>query len=142
MTGHVRGSWLPRALIAFCFLFTVSGRPVGLSSPRETGRSLSRGALAPPTVPLLCRKAAGPPGRAAVAQTNALPGLTKKQTRDYMKENYAKMKRDADELVALAKSLQEDIDKGNEKIMSLQVIDKAKKIEKLAKKIRSSARGY
>jgi hypothetical protein len=65
--------------------------------------------------------------------------LTPKQQREILKANYAKMKQDADELAALAKALQEDLNKSNENMLSLDVVDKADKIEKLAKKIKNAA---
>jgi hypothetical protein len=68
--------------------------------------------------------------------------LSKKQKQDLLKDNFAKMKRDAEELADLAKSLQEDVNKSNENVLSLKVVDKAEKIEKLAKKIKGTARGY
>ena len=39
-------------------------------------------------------------------------------------------------------SLQKDLDGSNQNVLSLKVLDKAEKIEKLAKKIKNSARGY
>ena len=51
------------------------------------------------------------------------------------------MKQDADELSTLAKSLQEELDKSSENILSLQVLEKAEKIEKLAKRIKNNAKG-
>jgi len=51
------------------------------------------------------------------------------------------MKRDADELAALAKTLQEDLNKSNENVFSLRIVDRVEKIEKLAKKIRNEAKG-
>jgi hypothetical protein len=68
--------------------------------------------------------------------------LSQKQKKDLLKDNFTKMKRDADELADLAKSLQEDLNKSNENVFSLGVVDKADKIEKLAKKIKGTARGY
>jgi len=68
--------------------------------------------------------------------------LSQKQKKDLLKDNFEKMKRDADELADLAKSLQEDLNKSNENVFSLGVVDKADKIEKLAKKIKGTARGY
>jgi len=52
------------------------------------------------------------------------------------------MKRDAGELADLAKALQEELNKSNENILSLDIVDKADKIEKLAKRIKGTARGY
>ena len=74
--------------------------------------------------------------------TEAAPPLSKKQKKDLLKDNFEKMKRDADQLAELAKSLQEDLDKSNENVLSLRVVDRAEKIEKLAKRIKGMARGY
>lgn len=69
-----------------------------------------------------------------------LADLTPKQKRDLMKYRFERMKEHADELAELAKSLQEDLDKSNVNVLSLQVVEKAEKIEKLAKKIREEAK--
>lgn len=58
-----------------------------------------------------------------------------------MKANFEKMKHDATELQNLAKSLQEQIDKSNEHILSLDIVAKAERIEKLARRIKETARG-
>lgn len=68
--------------------------------------------------------------------------LSRKQKKDLLKYNFEKMKRDADDLAALAKSLQKDLEKSSENVLSLQVVEKAEKIEKLAKRIKGAARGY
>jgi N-acetylglucosamine kinase-like BadF-type ATPase len=52
------------------------------------------------------------------------------------------MKHDAGELTDLAKALQQELNKSNENILSLDIVEKAAKIEKLAKRIKESARGY
>ncbi len=83
-----------------------------------------------------------PADQPSARQNEPLPGLKDKQKRDLMKANYEKMKRDAEELASLAKSLRDDIDKSNENVLSLHIVDKAEKIEKLAKRIKSVARGY
>ena len=67
--------------------------------------------------------------------------MTSKQRKEFMKANFEKMQRDAEELAALAKALQEELDKSSENVLSLQIVDKAEKIEKLAKRIKSTARG-
>jgi len=69
------------------------------------------------------------------------PPLTKKQKQQLLKSNFEKMKRDADELYELAKSLQEDLDKSNQNVLSLKVVGRAEKIEKLARKIKTAAKG-
>ena len=68
--------------------------------------------------------------------------LSEKQKRNLLKANFEKMKHDAGELADLAKALQEELNKSNENILSLDIVDKADKIEKLAKKIKGTARGF
>lgn len=77
-----------------------------------------------------------------VLQEEPKDELSHRQKKDLLKHNLAKMKEDADELSALAKSLQEELDKTTENVLSLQIVDKADKIEKLAKRIKNNARGY
>jgi hypothetical protein len=74
-------------------------------------------------------------------ESSQLP-LSEKQKNDLLKANFEKMKRDAGELADLAKALQEELNKSNENILSLNIVDKADKIEKLAKKIKVNARGF
>jgi hypothetical protein len=69
------------------------------------------------------------------------PPLTKKQKQQLLKSNFERMRRDADELAELAKSLQQDLDKTNENVLSLKIVERAEKIEKLARKIKTAARG-
>jgi hypothetical protein len=67
------------------------------------------------------------------------PALTPKQQRELLKSRYEKLKQEATQLADLAKSLQQDLDKANSDVLSLGVVDKADKIEKLAKRIKSEA---
>ena len=76
-----------------------------------------------------------------VPEIEQAPPLKAKQKQELLKSNFEKVKRDADDLVELAKSLQEDLGKANENVLSLKVVEKAEKIEKLAKKIKTTARG-
>jgi hypothetical protein len=82
------------------------------------------------------------PGSVAPENPNFPPDMVKKQKKELLKQNFEKMKSDADELVELSKALQADLDKSNENVLSLKVVDRAEKIEKLAKKIKEIARGY
>ncbi len=77
----------------------------------------------------------------ATPEIDQAPPLTGKKKQDLLKSNFEKVKRDAADLVALAKSLQEDLDKSNENVLSLKVVEKAEKIEKLARKIKITAKG-
>jgi len=112
--------------------------------------------LDPPSI-ISASALAWPPGaappaadqKAAQMQVPTLPNeepqrmpLSEKQRRDLMKANFEKMKHDAKELNDLAKALQDELAKSNENILSLDVVDKADKIEKLARKIKGTARGF
>lgn len=70
------------------------------------------------------------------------PQITAKQRRELQKSNFEKTKHDADDLAALAKALQEELNKSNQNILSLQIVEKAEKIEKLARKIKDEAKGF
>ena len=75
------------------------------------------------------------------ADTEPMTRLKPKQKQAILKSNFEKMKRDVEDLNVLAKSLQVEIDKSNENVLSLKVVEKAEKIEKLARKIKEVAKG-
>jgi len=83
-----------------------------------------------------------PPQEIGVEEPRPTPRMIRQQKKELLKFNFEKMKRDADEVASLAKSLQEALDKSSQDILSLQVVSKAEKIEKLAKRIKETARGY
>lgn len=70
------------------------------------------------------------------------PSLSRKQKSAIVKSNFQKTKKDVAALCKLAQSLQEEIDKSNPNVLSLEVVNKADKIQKLAKKIRNEAKEY
>ena len=59
-----------------------------------------------------------------------------------MHANFVKAKNDAAEMASLAKELREDLNKPNAHILSSEVVDRAEKIGKLAKRIRDETRAY
>ena len=75
-------------------------------------------------------------------ETAPQPGLSPKQKQELLKSGFEQMKKDSDQLLELARSLQKDVDKSNQNVLSVKVVDKAERIEKLAKKIKNMARGY
>lgn len=77
-----------------------------------------------------------------VQETEQSRQLVRKQRKELLRQNFEKTKRDAEELASLAKALQDDLAKSNENVLSLTVVDKAEKIEKLAKRIKNTARGF
>ena len=90
----------------------------------------------------IAQLASDPGAQANMNDSAQSPPLTEKQRRNLMKANFEKMKRDAGELADLAKALHDELNKSNENILSLDIVDKADKIEKLARKIKTTARGY
>jgi len=84
---------------------------------------------------------AGSP-RVRLKVTGDLPPELAKQRQTLMQENLDKSKTDAAELAALAKELRAELEKPNASILSPEVINRADKIEKLAKKIRDETKGY
>jgi len=74
---------------------------------------------------------------------NVLPEpLSDKQKQSIMRANFEKSKSDAAELAALAKGLREELDKPNVSVLSPEIINRAEKIEKLAKRIRDETKGF
>jgi hypothetical protein len=67
--------------------------------------------------------------------------LTAMQKQSLMRANFEKSKSDATELAALAKGLREVLEKPNASVLSPEVINRADKIEKLARKIREETKG-
>jgi len=137
MFSCFRKSLLPRVLVLLLFVLGMC-----LGAPLQTAPGVLD-AISPPAVdapqvptPLRAQMPLPPHEEEPGAQ------ITRKQKRDLLKQNFEKMKRDAEELAALAKALQEELDKSNENLLSWQVVNKAEKIEKLAKRIKSTARGF
>jgi hypothetical protein len=120
----------PSAL-AICFILvgTAAGLALGQASHAHT--------TLPPVI-----------AAASISQEPADPELgpafplavTAKQRQAILKSNFEKIKKDAGELAAMAKSLQEEVDKSNENVLSLKIVEKAEKIENLAKKIKNTAK--
>lgn len=76
-------------------------------------------------------------GKAATPQGS----MPERQRRLLLKDHLENMRRDAGELANLTKALQEELNKANENVLALDVVAKADKIQKLAKKLKASARG-
>ncbi len=90
-----------------------------------------------------CPAAQQPAARSADKATapNDSPPTIPRTKPDASSESLKQMQQDADELAALAQSLQDDLAKSNQNVFSLKVVEKAEKIEKLARKIKNQARG-
>ena len=68
--------------------------------------------------------------------------LSPQQRRLIMRARFETSKNDAAELATLAKELREVLDKPNTSALSLEVINRSEKIQKLARKIRDETVGY
>jgi hypothetical protein len=73
--------------------------------------------------------------------TPHFPTPTRKQKKALMDRNFEKLKEHAKALAELSKSLQEDVEKSNENVLSLEIVKKAEQAEKLAKQIKDEAKG-
>jgi hypothetical protein len=70
------------------------------------------------------------------------PKRSQKRKKALLDYNFKKLKQHAQDLADLAKSLQAEVDKSNENVLSLTIVKKAEQAEKLARKIKNEAKGY
>jgi hypothetical protein len=82
------------------------------------------------------------PDDSSNTRTEIPEAMSAKQRQSIMRANFEKSKSDAAELAALAKGLREILDKPNINVLSPDVINRADKIERLAKKIRDETKGF
>ena len=66
----------------------------------------------------------------------------RKQQQTLLKSYLDNMRKDAAELAKLANSIQEDLEKTTENELPLRVVTKAEQVEKLAKRIKNTAKGF
>jgi|SRR5579872_26260 len=85
-----------------------------------------------------------PPPRTPSPSDDSDPKLPdgRSQKNAIAKEDYQHSLDDAKELVKLAESLQEELEKNDQYVVSVTTLRKTEDIEKLAKKIRSRLRRY
>ncbi|HWR34393.1 MAG TPA: hypothetical protein VN622_00815 [Clostridia bacterium] len=67
--------------------------------------------------------------------------LEKKLAKARKEQRFKQLKVDADKLLKLATELKQYVDKANDSILSLEVIQKADEIEKLSKSVKNKMRG-
>ena len=80
-----------------------------------------------------------PPAAAVKNEAALTPSNPKGEPKN---SNLEKTKTDAAELSALADQLRDELKKMNANVLSLEIIEKTQKVEKLAKKIKGEANGY
>ena len=139
LRAHLPNYRWERLIAGILTVLVCAGAWAARPAPRQGVSATAPGFAASPQRP------PSPPPRTeeptAKSPLDPLATLTPKQKRDLMKFRFEKMKQHADELAELAESLQQDLDKSNENVLSLKVVEKAEKIEKLAKKIKETAKG-
>lgn len=69
------------------------------------------------------------------------PSIEKKMAKARMQDRYKDLKRDSQKLLELATELKQYVDKSDENVLSMEVINKCDQIEKLAKSVRSKMKG-
>lgn len=106
------------------------------------------GVVVPATVALLLGEAAGlagqgPPSRPPFPSEPAGEvGSPKPDARSLLKLNQLEIKKDVERLVQLAEELKKEVGKTDSaEVLSLALVRKAEEVEKLAKHIKSLARG-
>jgi hypothetical protein len=70
------------------------------------------------------------------------PKTSQKRNKAILDYNFKKLKEHAQDLAELAKSLQAEIEKSNENVLSLEIVKKADEAEKMARKIKNEAKGF
>jgi thioesterase domain-containing protein len=139
MAHFISRSTLNWTLVLLSLLVTLAGP--WLDAPRGVSATALASPLQARTSPAGSTSSEAVQGLQPNLESPQIP-LSDKQRREMLKANFDRMKRDAKELADLAKNLQDQLDKSNENVLSLGIVDKADKIEKLARKIKSTARGF
>lgn len=133
--GSLGSSRILAGIVALFALTTVGQWGVTLPAPEPAAASSAAGGALAATVSVALQI---PPPR---VETPSPAKITRKQRQDILKSKFEKMKEDAEQLSSLANSLQDELNKSSENILSLQIVEKAEKIEKLAKRIKNAAKG-
>ena len=112
-----------------------------------TSRRFFLGVVVPTAIALWLPEAAALAGQTAPRprlprQSEEESRTPKSDSRPLLKLNQREIKKDVERLVQLAEELKEEVDKTDSaEVLSLPLIRKAEEIEKLAKHIKSLARG-
>ncbi len=134
-----RGRWVRQA-VGWLVVIMLAGTRAALAGQAK-GNPISRAAAAEVGQPEPGR--AGEPAMKspdAAAVDIGMLSPEARQQRELRKLRLQKMKEDARKLAQMARSLQEEIAQSNPNILSVGVIEKARKIQKLAGRIRDEAR--
>ena len=88
------------------------------------------------------------PGRVPINDPDVFPptdparGMPHKQKQEFLKSKLENMRKDAAEMAKLTNSIQEDLERTTENELPLRVVNQAEQVEKLAKRIKNTAKGF
>src|SRR5262249_19610145 len=82
-----------------------------------------------------------PPVDMSISADSMPPPMQRRLQQELVRERQLALKRDTDQLLDMATELKQNVDGTSPAILSLDVIRKAEKIEKLAKSIREKMKG-
>ena len=74
--------------------------------------------------------------------TDPASTMPRKRKQELLKHKLDNMRKDAAEMTKLASAIQEDLEKTTENELPLRVVAKAEQLEKLAKRIKNTAKGF
>lgn len=92
-------------------------------------------------VPPTCGQTRRQPGQEPTQQDEDRVRMEKDMAKKANKKRQADLKRDTDKLLELATELKQYVDKSNENVLSMEVIQKAEEIEKLAHSVKDKMKG-
>jgi hypothetical protein len=123
---------------ALIFAGMITFLALGGGSPRTAGQSIGQ---IPGNNPQSPRQSTQ--GNRFPSETpEGFPKTSQKRKKALLDDNFKKLKEHAQDLAELTKSLQAEIEKSNENVLSLEIIKKADEAEKLARKIKNEAKGF
>jgi hypothetical protein len=82
-----------------------------------------------------------PPGDASQQSLEVNPAIQQNLAKERQKQRFEAVKRDSQQLLELAAELKQAVDKSGENVLSLDIMRKAERIEKLARQVKNNMRG-
>jgi hypothetical protein len=81
------------------------------------------------------------PGQVAPPRDQVMKDMERENQKAQNKKRFDDIKADTDRLVQLANELKQSVDQANEHTLSIDVIKKAEKVEKLAREVKEKMKG-
>ena len=101
--------------------------------PAQNSRPMTPAAATPPVY--------GMPGTGFPSDNNVPPAVERHMQNQMNQSRQVELKRDTDQLMQMASELKQQVDQTGPAILSMDVIKKAERIEKLAKSVRERMKG-